>query len=238
MKKLGSLFLLLIVLDVSGCVSFGGGGGGGTLYLVPSLEWTRIPEAPEYTVEAPIPLSVGIILDDSTPYSASGLDVFIEWEEMRLFDSLVYPYKEGDPVDAVIRITTAGEEVEEEGWLSRELVDTLTTFTFGLSRPIVGRSATFTHNALAIIHQSSDEIGRYSVEVSSTVRWEAGGSMRGPHILFTPSGSEHVRKGDSLAAGYELQGKRLAFELAKKIRADRQNLLSKLGKSQEETTAP
>ena len=61
--------------------------------------------------------------------------------------------------------------------------------------------------------------------------------MRGPHIFFTPS-PEHERKGDSLLAGYELQGKRLAFELAKKIRADRQNLLSKLGKSQEETTVP
>ena len=57
-------------------------------------------------------------------------------------------------------------------------------------------------------------------------------------MVFYPPSSEHVRKGDSLAAGYELQGKRLAFELAKKIRADRQNLLSKLGKSQEETTAP
>jgi len=229
MKKLGSLFLLLIVLAVSGC--------RGTLYLVPSLEWTRIPETPEYTVEAPIPLRVGIILDDSTAYSASGLDVFIEWEEMRLFDSLVYPYKEGDPVDVVIRITTAGE-VEEEGGLSRLGVDMLTDLTYGLSRPIVGRSATFTHDALAVIHQSSDEIGRYSVEVSSTVRWEAGGMRRGPHFLFTPAGSEHVRKGDSLAAGYELQGKRLAFELAKKIRADRQNLLSKLGKSQEEVTTP
>ncbi len=41
-----------------------------------------------------------------------------------------------------------------------------------------------------------------------------------------------------VAAGYELQGKRLAFELAKKIRADRQNLLSKLGKSQEGATVP
>jgi len=40
------------------------------------------------------------------------------------------------------------------------------------------------------------------------------------------------------AAGYELQGKRLAFELAKKIRTDRQNFLLKLGKSQEEVTAP
>jgi len=56
-------------------------------------------------------------------------------------------------------------------------------------------------------------------------------------LFFTPS-LGHGRKGSSLDAGYELQGKRLAFELAKKIRADRQNLLSKLGKSQEETTVP
>jgi len=231
MKKLGSLFLLLIVLAVSGCV----GGGGGTMYLVPASEWTRIPEAPEYTVEAPIPLSVGIILDVSPAYSTSGLDVIKEWREMQLFDSLVYPYKEDDPVDAVMRLTTTGE-VEEEGGLSRFGVDMLGLLTYGLSRPIVGRSATFTHDALAVIHQSSDEIGRYSVEVSSTVRWEAGaGNTSSRHGLFTPSPG-HGRKGSSLAAGYELQGKRLAFELAKKIRADRQNLLSKLGKSQEGAT--
>ena len=134
----------------------------------------------------------------------------------------------------MLRLTIT-EDREEEGEWSRFGVDMLTELTWGLSRPIVGRSATFTHDALAVIHQSSDEIGRYSVEVSSTVRWEAGGE-RGPHFLFKPAGSKHVRKGDSLAAGYELQGKRLAFELAKKIRADRQNLLSKLGKSQEEAT--
>ena len=76
------------------------------------------------------------------------------------------------------------------------------------------------------------------MEVSSTVRWEAGVSdMGGPHLFFTPS-FENQRRVNSLAAGYVLQGKRLAFELAKKIRADRQNLLSKLGKSQEETTTP
>ncbi|MCZ6565902.1 MAG: hypothetical protein O6852_07195 [Gammaproteobacteria bacterium] len=74
------------------------------------------------------------------------------------------------------------------------------------------------------------------MEVSSTVRWEAVG-RRGSPILFTLS-SEHERKGDSLLAGRRLQVKRLAFELAKKIRADRQNLLSKLGKSQGEATAP
>ena len=229
MKKLGSLFLLLIVLAVSGCV-----GGRGTYYLVPPSEWTRIPEAPEYTVEAPIPLRVGIILDVSPAYSTSWLDVIKEWGEMRLFDSLVYPYQEGDPVDAVLRLTISGGH-EDEGGLSRFGVDTLTFFTFGLSTPIVGRSATFTHDALAVIHQSSDEIGRYSVEVSSTVRWGAGVSSRPiPALIY----AERERRIHSLHAGHKLQGKRLAFELAKKIRADRQNLLSKLGKSQEETTVP
>jgi len=244
MKKLASLFLLLIALSVSGCAAVATGyilaplAGSSIVYLVPASEWTRIPEAPEYTVEAPIPLSVGIILDDSPAYSTSGLDVIKEWGEMQLFDSLVYPYKEGDPVDAVMRLTTTGK-VEEEGGLSRFGVNMLTGLTLGLSKPIVGRSATFTHDALAVIHQSSGEIGRFSVEVSSTVRWEAGedyGSS-GPLGGFTPS-PEHGRKGSSLAAGYELQRKRIAFELAKKIRADRQNLLSRLGKSQEETTAP
>ncbi len=49
----------------------------------------------------------------------------------------------------------------------------LTTLTYSLSRPIVGRSAIFTHDALTVIYQFLDEIGRYSVKVSSTVRWEA-----------------------------------------------------------------
>ena len=76
------------------------------------------------------------------------------------------------------------------------------------------------------------------MEVSSTVRWEAGDDGAGkPYYFFKPA-SDLEMKRSNLAAGYELQGKRLAFELAKKIRADRQNLLSKPGKSQEETTVP
>ncbi len=71
------------------------------------------------------------------------------------FDSLVYPYKEGDPVDAVMRLTTAGK-VEEDGGLSRFGVDMLTDLTLGLSRPIVGRSATFTHDALAVIFKHDE----------------------------------------------------------------------------------
>ena len=83
-------------------------------------------------------------------------------------------------------------------------------------------------DALAVINQSSDEIGQYSVQVATTIQL-------GENPLKDTHGRNYVEGYD---AGYQLQGKRLAFELAKKIRADRQNLLSKLGKSQEETTVP
>jgi len=76
------------------------------------------------------------------------------------------------------------------------------------------------------------------VEVSSTVRWEAGASHLGGSGGFFASSPEHGRKGPILYAGHKLQGKRLAFELAKKIRADRQNLFSRLSTSQEEATVP
>ena len=83
-------------------------------------------------------------------------------------------------------------------------------------------------DALAVINQSSDEIGQYSVQVATTIQL-------GNKLLKDAHGRNYVEGYD---AGYELQGKRLAFELAKKIRADRQNLLSKLGKSQEGATTP
>lgn len=75
------------------------------------------------------------------------------------------------------------------------------------------------HDVLASIKKYSDVIGRYSVQATSTI--ESGGGYQ-----INPGFFE---------ARATLQGKRIAFELAKKIRANRQNLLSRLGKSQEET---
>ncbi len=99
MKTLGSLFLLVIVLAVSGCAA-----------------WKKIPAAPEYTHAAPIPLKVGVVLlqEDTTsieywsssfvqdgpvssyPLTYPGPEAIKGLKEMQLFDSLIYPY-EGVP---------------------------------------------------------------------------------------------------------------------------------------------
>jgi hypothetical protein len=88
MRKLDSLFLLLIVLAVSGC----------------GAAWKKIPAAPEYTHAAPIPLKVGVILlqEDTTSFKDyhggddwPGLEAIKGLKEMQLFDSLIYPYEGG-----------------------------------------------------------------------------------------------------------------------------------------------
>jgi hypothetical protein len=62
---------------------------------------------------------------------------------------------------------------------------------------------TGTHDALAIIDKSTKELGRYSVHVTSTVEWGMGANSN-----------------DVAAKADTLQIKRLAFELAKRIRED------------------
>jgi len=244
MKKLGSLFLLLIVLAVSGCAGFARIGFGDAHIIPTAPEPTQTaPEstqtasestqtAPESTHAIPIPLKVGVLLDDSLVSSYHGLVVIKEWENMQLFDSLVYPYQENDLVDIVMRlsITSGGEEVigdtEWVGWRIESWGPHPNPYYLRILRAVQG--ATFTHDALTVINQSSDEIGQYSVQVATTIQL-------GKNPLKDTHGRNYVKGYD---AGYELQGKRLAFELAKKIRADRQNLLSKLGKSQEEIMTP
>jgi len=185
------VFLIaLILLFVSGCA------------------WQRIPDLPVYTLEAPIPLKVGIMLADNSPSTYYGPGVLKEWNEMRLFESIIYPYRESDLVDAVMRMTITG------GWKgSGAAAGFVTGLTLGLAGTVVGPSMTGTHDILAIMNKSSSEVGRYTVQVTSTVEWG-----------MAASSGEVAKKAD------ELQRKRMAFELAKKIRADRQSLLSIVGK--------
>lgn len=195
MSKLRSLFLALIVLTVSGCA------------------WQRIPAAPEYALETPIPLKVGVILADTPASAYYGPAVIKEWKEMHLFDSLAYPYRDGDSVDAVMRVTITG------GWKSSGFgAGFVTGLTLGLAGTVIGPSMTGTHDTLAILNKSSDEVGRYTVQVTSTVEWG-----------MVANTGEVSKKAD------ELQRKRIAYELAKTIRADRQALLSKLATAKSAT---
>ena len=184
------LFIALVLSFISGCA------------------WQRIPPVPEYTSEAPLPLRVGVILDNTQASAYYGPDVLNEWKAMRLFDTIIYPYREDDQVDGVMKLSING------GWVGSGVgAGIVIGLTFGLAGTAVGPSMTGTHEALAVVSKSANEAGRYSAKVESTVEWGLCANV-----------GEVAKKAD------ELQRKRIAFELANKIRAERQALLSALGK--------
>jgi cell division septum initiation protein DivIVA len=130
---------------------------------------------------------------------------------MRLFDSLVFPYREDESVDAVITLSINGGWRRESA--SAAAAGFVTGLTFGLAGTAMGPKMTGTHDAQAVLSKAASEAGRYSVQVTSTVEWGIAANT-----------SEVSQKAE------DLQRKRIAYELAKKIRADRRTLLLQMGK--------
>lgn len=190
----------------------------GAIFAITGCTWQKLPPTPVYTLEAPIPLRVGVMLANQSAdqYDSPVLD---EWKKMQLFDSFVYPYKDGDPVDVVIRLTTSGSW--DTSLTAGDLAgNVLVGATLGLlGSAIPSETWRGTHEAIAIINKTdNDEIGRYTVNVTSTVE-------NARHFIFGEGPyKEHA------ANANQIQAKRLAYELATKIRADRQGLVQRLKK--------
>ena len=176
------------------------------LFLIAGCAWQRIPAPPEQAREQPIPLRVGFI-GSSDPNSRLYVPgVVAELKSMRLFDSIIYPYREEDPVDAVATITVDGE------WIPSGPGPVFAVgVTLGLASPFVGPSVTGTHVIKAAMISGTEDVGFYSTKVSTTAQW---GVMA--------DANEASQKTNAL------QTKRLAEALALAIREDRNNLLAKV----------
>lgn len=174
------------------------------LLMAPGCAWQRIPPMPDYVTDTPIPLKVGVQLGDRSLSASYGSDIVNQWKEMRLFEGIVYPYREGDPVDAVMDLSVGGGWKADGGGKGF-----IIGLTLGLAGTVIGPGMTGTHDAHSILNKGGHEVARYSVHVTNDFEWG----------LFA-STNEVSNKAD------ELQRRTLAVELAKKIRADRQTLIS------------
>lgn len=149
-------------------------------------------------------LNLGVQLADNPESQYYGTAVVNEWKQVRLFESLVYPYRDGDPVDGEIRITITG------GWKGEgAAAGFVTGLTLGLAGTAVGPSMTGKHNSIVVISKGANEVGRYSAQVTSKVEWG-----------MTADVQELSAKADAL------QINRIAFDLANKIRENRESLTS------------
>ena len=174
-------------------------------YILSACSWQKIPIQPEYTLEATIPLKIGVILGDGPTSTSYGPAVVQELNRMRLFESLVYPHRDNSSVDTTMRLNISGDwdHASESSGFS------------------TGSSMTGNHTASAFLDKPPNEAMQYSVKVTSTIEWGLASDT-----------NEIFNKAD------ELQKKRLAFELAREIRADRQYLLARFEKANKKYSPP
>lgn len=184
-KKATTLTILVFALIISGCA------------------WQRIPAAPSYVAPPPLPFRVGVVLDNTQGSAYFGPGIVNLWKEMRVFEAVTYPYREGDPVDGVLRLTING------GWKGHGAgAGVLIGLTLGLASSAVGPNMVGVHDAAASLSKDAREVARYTVRVESTVTWGMGANT-----------TDVSNKAD------DLQRRKLAIELAQKLEADRSTLV-------------
>jgi len=188
--KVGLLGLFVSILFSSGCA------------------WQRIPDPPAYNILSSMPLRVGIVLGDTPPSQVYGPGVVKHLKEMGIFKSVIYPYREGDPIDGILKITITG------GWKGSGAG---VGFLIGLSlytlSPVIGPSMTGTHDANVTLSKGISEVVQYVIHVETSVSWGLRANQ-----------TEVANKAD------DLQQRKLAVEIASRIDNDRPRILKKFGK--------
>ncbi len=128
---------------------------------------------------------------------------------MSIVDRLIYPYQEGDEVDATLIIEIDG------AWKSDVLKDmgvaVLHAWTLYTLTPVIGRHMVGTHN-LGVTLNKSYEVARYSSQIVSKVTWGLGADIL-----------EVNKKSDAL------QVRKIAVEIGEWLQTNRSGIIEQLG---------
>ena len=148
------------------------------------------------------------MLGDTSASQVYGPPVVNRLKEMRVFDSVTYPYREGDPVDGILKMSITG------GWKGRGFG---AGFCIGLSlftlSPVIGPSMTGIHDANVTLFKDLMEVAQYSIHVKTSVSWGLAANT-----------GEVANKSD------DLQQCKLAVEIARRINDDRLRISKEFGK--------
>lgn len=174
------------------------------LFILPTVTgcaWQRIPIAPKYEAPASLPLRVGVELSADPASTTYGPLVIQRLKDWRVFDEIVFPYRKGDAVDAVMQMTVKGQ------WTPNTGANFAKGFIIGLSMytlsPVLGVSMTGTHDINSLLLQKDAEIAKYSVHAKTSLEWGLAANT-----------GEVGQKADFL------QTSKLANDLATKVRED------------------
>ncbi len=179
------------------------------ILLISGCSWIRIPDLPTYEVSTPIPLCIGIVLDDTPSSQAYGPAVIKNLMEMKVFESIIYPYRQDDKVDGILKVNISGSWKGHGRGVG---------FIIGLSlytlSPFLGPSITGNHNVnIELTKSASQLVMKNNLHVETTISWGLDADT-----------DEVSRKADGL------QQRKIAIVIAENLNAERSLISKEFGK--------
>ncbi|HPO12393.1 MAG TPA: hypothetical protein PLI09_03035 [Candidatus Hydrogenedentes bacterium] len=137
--------------------------------LMNGCAWQRIKPEMRPTTTSALPIKVGVQLSNSPASGTYGPPVVAKLREYNTFQSISFPYHDGDDVDGVITLDIAG------GWKSNAGANFGKGFLIGLTfftlSPAIGPSMTGNHSVSAAINRAVKEVARYQTNFKTKVTW-------------------------------------------------------------------
>jgi hypothetical protein len=171
-----------------------------SLLMSTGCAWQRIPQSPVHQESNSLPVGIGIELADDPASAIYGPIIIKHLKEWHLFKSVRFPYRQGDPVDAVLVMRIQGGWTADSSNLAKGFLIGLSLYTLS---PVIGVGMTGHHEVSAILQKETAELARYGIQQETHVEWG----------LAANAGEVSSRSDD-------LQTRTLAFKLAEVIRKD------------------
>ena len=175
--------------------------------------WQRIAKEPVYqSTEAPSPIRLGVKAADNPVSNTYVPAIVAKLQSWQVFQSVSYPYREGDPVDAVLIVNVSG------GWQGNQGANAgkgfLIGLTLGAASAAVGPGMKGQHDVAASLQKNGAELAKYSFHQETPVSWGMGANT-----------NEVSRKADQLLVA------ELAKGIADRIKQDWPRIAPQIAKS-------
>lgn len=134
--------------------------------------WQRIPAPPMFGQQMKIPGRFGIIVSSNPASMTYGPKIVDQLKRWGAFDSLEYPYREGDEVDAVLNLTVEG------GWHAQTGANLARGFLIGLTffalSPVLGVEMIGNHSLAASVSEDGVEQFICGFDKRARIEWGLG----------------------------------------------------------------
>jgi len=161
--------------------------------------WIRLATKPVYDIEEKIPMTVGINFDNSQGSNTYGPMVVRYLMDFKIFNSIVYPYKEGDKVDGVLDLNIQGR------WVKKSIGNLVVLYP--ILSPFLGPSMVAKHNTVVGLNCSLIKIASYDFLTETKIK----------HGVLADKGLV-VQRGDSI------QSYKIAYQIAGKMLMDQEKI--------------